>query len=229
MSTSKEFELKDISSEDIENVLLKAEKSFGFKFRNEELRDVKTFGELCDIITQKVRGVNFDDCTTQQAFYKLREAIGTTLQIDKKELTVDMKLEDLFPRKHRRRQVRDVELILGFQVKILQPKQWIVILIFVFLCASLIGLFFKWPAGLAGLLLSIAGFRISERSGKEFSLKTIGQLTEKIARENYKKVRRNAETINRKEIAEKVKDLFKADLSLEENALSREAGFGWAQ
>ncbi len=43
--TSKEFELKDISSEDIEDVLLKVEKSFGFKFRNDELTDVKTFGE----------------------------------------------------------------------------------------------------------------------------------------------------------------------------------------
>lgn len=221
--------LKDISSEDIGDVLLKAEKSFGFKFSDDELRDVKTFGELCDIITHKTQGVNSDDCTTQQAFYKLRGAIGTALQIDKKELTVDMKLEDLFPRKHRRRQIREVELILGFQVKVLQPKQLIVTLLFVFLCASLIGLFFDWQAGLAGLLLSIAGFRISERFGKEFSLETIGQLTEKIARENYKKVRRNAETINRKEIAEKVKELFKIDLDLEENTLPREASFEWTQ
>jgi len=57
------IELKNIDPEDINNVMLKVEESFGFTFGDTELKDVKTFRELCDIITQKVQG---DNTTTAQ-------------------------------------------------------------------------------------------------------------------------------------------------------------------
>lgn len=56
MSLPDTIELKNIDPEDVGDVLRKVEKSFGFKFGDTELKDVKTFGELCDIITNKVRG-----------------------------------------------------------------------------------------------------------------------------------------------------------------------------
>ena len=76
------FELKNVDSEDLEDVLVMIEKSFDFKFETAELKDVETFGHLCDIITNKVQGNNIDDCTTQQAFYKLRDAIASSLYVD---------------------------------------------------------------------------------------------------------------------------------------------------
>jgi acyl carrier protein len=76
------FELKNVDSEDLDDVLMKIEKSFHFKFETTELKDVKTFGHLCDIIINKIQGKNIDDCTTQQAFYKLRDAIASSLYID---------------------------------------------------------------------------------------------------------------------------------------------------
>lgn len=96
------YELCNIDPEDISDVLVKVEKSFGFKFGDTELKDTKTFGELCDIITSKVQGVNSNDCTTQQAFYKLRNAIADTLQIDKTGITPDTDLQKLFPKNIRR-------------------------------------------------------------------------------------------------------------------------------
>ena len=55
---------------------------------------------------------------------------------------------------------------------------------------------------------------------------TVGELSEKIAREHYRKVRRNPATINRNEVTKKVKELFIADLDLEEEVLTKEATFG---
>ena len=103
MNNTDTIKLENIDSEDISDVLVKVEKSFGFKFGETELKDVMTFGDLCDIITNKVHGDNLTDCTTQQTFYKLRDAIVKTGPTDKKTLTPQSDLQDLFPRSTRRR------------------------------------------------------------------------------------------------------------------------------
>jgi hypothetical protein len=226
MSSPITIQLKNIDPEDIGDVLQKVEKSFGFKFGETDLKDVKTFGEVCDIITNRVQDDNSSDCTTQQAFYKLRDAIAATQSINKSILTVDARLQDLFPKKQRWQQINAVESVLGFQTKILRPKHWITTFLALLLLASFVGLFFYWQAGMVGLAFSIAGFWFSERLGKELDLSTLGELAEKIAREHYKNVRRNPATINRNEVAEKVKELFIIDLDLEEKVLTRESTFG---
>lgn len=93
MTDFETFELCNVDPDDISDVLIKIEKSFGFRFGDTELKDVKTFGELCDIITSKVPGENSSDCTTQQAFYKVRNAIADVLLLDKASLTPDSDLQ----------------------------------------------------------------------------------------------------------------------------------------
>jgi hypothetical protein len=220
------IELKNIDPEDVGDVLLKVEKSFGFKFGDTELKDVKTFGELCDIITNKVQGDNANDCTTQQAFYKLKAAISATTQFYKADITTDTDLKQLFPRTARLRQVSYLDKELGFKTNILRPRHWLPLSLAMVFLASLISLYFSWQAGLLGITFSILAMIIAFKVGKEVDLNTVGELAEKIAREHYGKVRRIALTVNRNEIAQKVKELFIADLDLEEEVLTREATFG---
>lgn len=219
------YKLSNIDPEDISDVLLKIEKSFDFKFGDSELKDVKTFGELCDIITNKVQGANSNDCTTQQAFYRVRTVITDILSIDNSNITPDTVLQQLFPRQKRRQKIKEIEDSLGFKTKILRPKHWITGTLVLAFIVSLIGLFIFWKIGLIFLIISFFGLKLSDKFGNEFDLKTVGQLTEKITREQYKQVRRNKATINRNEIVLKVKELFKHDLDLEESALTREATF----
>jgi hypothetical protein len=220
------IELKNIDPEDVGDVLLKVEKSFGFKFGDMELKDVRTFGELCDIITNKVQGDNTNDCTTQQAFYKLKAALSATIPFYKADITTDTDLKQLFPRKARLRQVNSLDKELGFKTNILRPRHWLLLsLAFVFF-ASLISLYFSWQAGLSGITFSILAMMLAFKVGIEMDLNTAGELAEKIAREHYRKVRRKATTVNRNEIAQKVKELFMTDLDLEEEVLTREATFG---
>ena len=79
------YKLRDIDSEDIEDLLLRVEKSFGIKFAEKELFHVSTFGELCDHITNKMELENSEDCTSQQAFYS--RAIASSTGIDKSACT----------------------------------------------------------------------------------------------------------------------------------------------
>ena len=48
--------LGDYEDEDIFDVVLKLEKSFGLRFEKDAFSKVKTFGDLCYIIMSKVQG-----------------------------------------------------------------------------------------------------------------------------------------------------------------------------
>jgi hypothetical protein len=220
-----DYELKNIDPDDISDLLVKVEKSFDIKFGDTELMHISTFGELCDHIANKIQFDNSDDCTSQQAFYKLRETISLTLQIDNKTISTNFYLADLLPRQSRRSRTKKLEKQLGFKLNILRPPHWVTGTLVIILLASLVGLFFKWQIGLLGLVVSIAGLWFANKIGNELDLQTVGQVAEKMTRENYLKSRRNPNTFNKKEIEKVLTDWFSNDLDLDKSKLTREAKF----
>jgi hypothetical protein len=219
----KDIELKNIDPEDIEDLLVKVEDSFDIKFDDNELAYVQTFGEMCDHIKGKIQLEKTDDCTTQQAFYKLRTSIVTTLQLDKDELTRDTLLTDLLPRQTRRKRTKKIEHELGFKLSLLRPPHFVTGFLALFLLASFIGVFFNWQLGLTGLGLSIGGLWLAGKTANEIDIKTVGQLAEKMRRENYLKSRRNPKTYNDNEIEKVLTDWFSNDLGIDKTKLTREA------
>lgn len=220
-----DYELKNIDPDDIGDLLAKVEESFDIKFGDTELMHISTFGELRDHIANKIQLDNSDDCTSQQAFYKLRDAISLTLQIDNKTISTNFSLADILPRQSRRSRTRKLEEQLGFKLNILRPPHWVTWTLVVILLASLVGLFFNWQIGLLGLVFSIAGLWLASKIGNELDLQTVGQLAEKMTRENYLKSRRNSKTFNKNEIEKVLTDWFSKDLDLDKSKLTREAKF----
>ncbi len=221
----KDLELKNIHPEDIEDLLIKVEKSFDIKFVENELAHIKTFGEMCDHIKSKILLENTDDCTTQQAFYKLRSSLVSVLQIDKNNITSYTKLADLLPRQKRKTRTKQIEKELGFKLSLLRPPHFVTGLLILFLLTSLIGLFMSWQLGLVGLGLSIGGQWLASKTGNELDLKTVGQLAEKMTREHYLKSRRNSKTYNKNEIEKVLTGWFSNDLVIDRSKLTREANF----
>jgi acyl carrier protein len=224
MTTLEFIELNNIDPEDIGDLLVKIEKSFHIKFGKNELTEVKTFGELCDIIQSKVKGQTSTDCTTQQAFYKLRKVISE-ITTNSRPIDIDTSLEEILPRRNRRLLVKQVDTHFGFRTNILSAKDRITTSLMIFLVLSLISLIWSWKVGIAGITLAVVLTMVANKFGKELSLKTAGELANKISREHYRDVRRHSMTVNPKEITEKVKEIFKEDLGLDDSALSREATF----
>lgn len=217
--------VENIDSEDAGDLLVKIEKSFDIKFGNTELMHIKTLGELCDHIINKIQLDNSDDCTTQQAFYKLRDAITTLFSIDNKTLTTDFPLNNFLSRQRRKEKIRDLEDYLGVHLKILRPPHWVTNTLLILLLVSIVGLFFKWQFGLLGLCISFGGLWFSNKIGNELDVQTVGQLAEKMTRENYLKARRNPKTVNRNEIEKLLNDWFINELCLDKSKLTREAKF----
>lgn len=217
------YRLKNVDPEEIEELLVKVERSFDIRFVGNELIHIDTFGELCDHIVNKIQADNIDDCTSQQAFYKLRNAISSTLQVDSKSISTDLLLADLLPPQNRRLRLRKLEDILGFQLNILSPPAWVTwTLLFLFI-GGLVTLFFNWKIGLSGITLSIAGFWLAGKFSNELDLQTVGQLADKMTRENYLKSRRNPNTFNKKEIEKMLTNWFSDEFCLEKEELTREA------
>lgn len=219
----KDFELKNTHPEDIEDLLVKIEKSFDIVFADNELAYVQTFGEMCDHIKGKIQLENKDDCTTQQAFYKLRTAISTSLQINTDELTVNTLLKDLLPRSSRRERTKKIEHELGLKLSLLRPPRFVTGFLTLLLLASFIVVFFNWQIGLAGLGLSIAGLWFSKKTANEIELNTLGELTEKLTKESYLMSRRNPKTYNENEIERILFDWFSKDLGIGKAKLTRDA------
>ena len=216
------YELKNIDTEDIEDLLIKVEKSFDIKFGNAELVHITTFGELCDHIANKIQLDHSDDCTTQQAFYKLRDAISSKFGINKKTISTDYLLIDLLPQKNRRKMTAELEKNLGFKLKILRPPHWETTILSILLLGSFVELFFDWKMGISGLILSLIGLWLSDQTGDKLKVQTVGQVAEKMTRENYMKSRRNSKTFNKEEIEKVLTDWFCNDLELDKNKLNRE-------
>ena len=214
-----------IDSEDACDLLEKIEKSFDIKFGDTELMHIKTLGELCDHIINKIQLYNSDDCSTQQAFYKLRDAITTLFSIDNKTIKTDLPLNNFLPRQKRKEKIRELENYLGVHLEILRPPHWVTNTLLILLLISIVGLFFKWQFGLLGLCISFGGLWFSNKIGNELDLQTVGQLTEKMTRENYLKSRRNPKSVNKNEIEKILMEWFINDLGLDKSKLTREAKF----
>ena len=224
-NNSQAFNLNNVDPEDLDDVLVKIERSFNISLEDTSFKDVKTFGKLCDVVIEKVKQTNNESCTTQQAFYKIRNAINSTIAAPKELVKPQTKLEDIFPRDNRIVVITEIEKEIGFQLNLLQPKQGIITAFAFILLASLTGFFFQPVMAALGLIVAISGFALAGRFGKELKVKTLGDLAEKVAREHYLNCRRNAATVNRAEISQKLKELFTSELYLEPSVLSREARF----
>ncbi len=205
----------------------KLEKSFGTKFADKSFKNAKTYGDICDIIESQISLTHKDDCTTQQAFYKVRQAIGLTQTFDERNIELPTKLEDIFPRSNRRQNIQHFQKALGFSVDILSMKTWLAWTIAIGFILSIITFFFSWQYAVAGLIFfTLFTWTISKFS-KELNISTVQELTEKISREHYSLVRRQNGTVNRKEITKTIQDVFIADHLIDREHLTKDATIGW--
>jgi hypothetical protein len=208
--------------EDIEDVLKLVEKSYDLRFKENELGHIRTFGELTDHIIAKVKLESKKDCTDQQAFYKLRTAILEIKSADKSSIEPKTLLTDLFSRQTRLKEIGKIQKLLGIDLDALRPKRFIINSLTIAFVLSIIGLFFYWQLGLTGVIISIVGLWIADKTGKEFKDKTLGELTDRMTQLNYVKSRRDSRTVNVDDVHTKIEKLFVENLGLEEKTIDRD-------
>lgn len=217
--------LNKMRPDDIDDVLQKIQRSFDIRFEQEDLEHVKTFGQLCDAVVVKLKSKHSDSCSTQHAFYMLRNAINLSVETDKELIKPQTKLCNIFPRDTRLQVIAEIEKEMGFKMNLLKPKTGIVFTFSLILGASMIAMFFYPAIGGLGIILAVGGLALAGKFGKEMHVKTLGDLAEKISKEHYRNCRRNAQTVNRTEVTEKIKQLFGRELSMQPSVVARDPRF----
>jgi len=221
--------LDDYDNEDISDVVVKLEESFGLKFDKTAFYHVKTFGDLCDVFENHINYEHRDDCTKQQAFYRVRDAIASTLRIERYNIQLDTKLSNMFPSRHRRQKVKELKRAVGTNIKILTYPNWLGLTFGIGFLLSLISFFFDWRLAFSGILLSIFAIKVAEKLGKTLIVQTVRELTEKLSREHHADIRRIKGTYNKQETLQIIIDAFNNDLEIEKAYLTRETTFSWAK
>jgi hypothetical protein len=165
--------LDDYEDEDIFDVVLKLEKSFGLKFEKDAFYNIGTFGDLYDVFENYLKYDHWDDCTKQQAFYRVREAIVSTQTISRDRITLDSKLEDIFPRDDRRKKVKQFKDYLALEIGILTYPGWLTLTLAVGFLLSLLAFFFSWKIALGGMVFFFVVIKIAEKLGNTLDLQTV--------------------------------------------------------
>jgi hypothetical protein len=214
-----------IDPEELGDVLVMLEKSFDFKLKNNELAHVKTYGELCEAVLNKIGNTHVEDCTTQQSFYKLKDAILNVTDNEEDSIRPSTPLKLIFPKANRRKQINALQNKLGFKFKILGAGSVASVLFLIAIVASIVFLFIKVSYGLYGIAASIIAFLITDKFSKSFTpdVTTVKSLARKLTAEHYTKVRRNRGTFNRAEVEQQIEYLFTEYLLVEKEELKREA------
>lgn len=220
--------LDNYEDEDIFDVVVKLERSFGLKFEKNAFSNVETFGDLCDVFEKHLQYVDSDDCTKQQAFYRVREPIASVQGISKDVITPDTKLEALFPPHDRRRKIKLFKNYLALKIDMLTYPGRLALTFGVGLLLSLLAFFLSWKIASAGIAFFIMAFTIADKLGNMLNLQTVRDLTGKLARENYIGVRRRKGTMNRNEVLQIIIETFSNDLAIDKGDLTRGARFSWA-
>lgn len=212
----------EIDAESAGYLLGSVEKSLAIKFDDAELKHISTYGEFLDAVHIKIGGNHVDDCTSQQSFYKLRNALVSVLGLERKNILPMTLLKDIMPRRNRLKIARSIEHQLGMSISILGAPYILTIFFWLAILSSIILVWSNWwLICLATLIISSVGLRISNKYGKELRVKTVGQVVETMTRDNYKQSRRNPESHNSEEVEKVVAALF----GLDKHQMTRDAVF----
>jgi hypothetical protein len=191
------------------------ERSFNIKIKSDVLKTVSSVDELCDVICDEIKHSHAEGCTTQQAFYKFRNAFMAVSPCRKSEITPACKVKTIFPCDNRAEMIERVETELGLKINILQPKPWISVTLVILFLGSVIACFEYGLIGAAGIVMAAIGYKFSTRFCSELNVKTVGDLVAKMVRDNHLKGRRATTPVNRKEVEQKVHKLFAGQRRLE--------------
>ena len=191
------MQLSSYEIEDLEDSLPVLEKPINIEFSVEELTTVKTLNDLYELFLRKVEGIPVDDCTTQQAFYKIRGAFAVVLGLPKEELKPMAILKDILGRKNSRRgSLRKIALSLDVSFDRTFSNVFLFVWLSLIILTS-IGAFLYTSIVLAGILIYMLftlGYWVNDY--RLFLNSTLGDLAEEMMGEHYLKFRRKQTTYN---------------------------------
>lgn len=209
-----------VEGDDFNDVIFQIEKSFNITFDKADFYKGITYGDICQCIHSKMSRENTGGCTSQQAFYKIREAISANNPELKDSIKPDTPLENILGQ-DKRKAASYLKLKTNIETDLFETPMFIALPFSVIAFISFIAMFFKWEFayvfGGCTLILYIAS-----KTTTNLRFKTVRELVNYTTAYEYNTVRRYKNTYNTNEIEPIIKQLFKEGCLLEDDELQPE-------
>lgn len=182
---------RNFESDDLYDFLKRVERSYALNFDNYDLSAIETVTDFAAFINQHTGKSINGNCSSQQSFYKLREAIAEATRSDPKKIVPSTLLKEALgdtPRKNAFITLRG----LGIDTPLLKMNGTVnTFFVFGVLLSLLAIFFFGWYASIVTLLF-IASYQAASRFSDIPAFATVGDAAEQLSIENYMRMRRNS-------------------------------------
>jgi hypothetical protein len=215
--------LNQYEIEDIEDCLAIFEQRFQIKLENIETQKLNTFSAFSELIVSKIKFKTDNICTTQRAFYQFRKALAAENVSNLNQIRPSTDLESIFPKKNRRKMIKNIERTLGYEIAALAPSQLTSNILFFGLVFSIIGLFVAWQISIFGVLFSIIGLYFTKFTNR-LDKQNLRTLIEKYSTEHYLTIRSGAHSFNPFEFKTVILEWFSENTGIPKEKL-RQATF----
>lgn len=119
LSTEERLKLID---EDVEDVLIEIESSFGVELNVTDIAESVTIGQLFDCVMRKAATPHQSACLSSVAFYRLRTCLAAVSGIDRRSIARGSSLSVLLPWNTRRARLAELRTRSGLRLPRLQPS-----------------------------------------------------------------------------------------------------------
>lgn len=207
------FVFKGDQYEDLDYAIEDFVNQYDLPLDPKKLAEVRNVAEMIELLVSTFAQERKEDCTSQQAFYKLR----TVLQkyTNESGIKPSTRLEELFPKRNRIENIKRVEEELGIKLAILKPKDDVTAMFIVIFLGLFALLFFATLYALVGGVIWSFAYKVTKDYGKEFKVDTVGEVVKLMVEKNYFKSRRDSNTMNEQEFRDVIIDYLVDKVGLE--------------
>jgi len=220
MQLPEEETLRSCDHEDISDIMLTLADSFNIPVN--DMANVVTIGELTTLLQQYGNNHHTGGCTTQQAFYKVRNALNAVNTNNYVTIAPHTPLQTIIAGRgfKLRKKVKIFRQKLGINVDIMGRTYLAILINFSLGIAAFVYCFTSFKCAIILLAACIISSIVSTLFLVELSVKTAGELAKKLTEKHYLQARRHTGTINRQEINAIVQNIFRNRLALDKAALT---------
>lgn len=84
-------------------ILMAAEEKFGITICDEEAQNIRTVGDMYELVMSKVTLAGDSSCLSQRAFHRLRRNAIACFGVNRRDFKLDTELDGIVPRQDRRK------------------------------------------------------------------------------------------------------------------------------
>lgn len=185
-------------------LVIRVEESFGIKIADEEASRCETVGQLYEVVLKKISTPDQNKCLTAIMFYKIREIFVAYGNCLRKAVRPDARLEDLVPKKTRRKFWNRISNHSGMELPSLAYPLWFKWLIFAASAVAFVamGIIWNFPVSAFATLTGAMIFCkfIFTPLATVLRPATVGELAQIMVRDNIGKISTKANSISKDDV-----------------------------